>query len=103
MRRRTVKNSILQLLDETPRRWSDIQRVLVGPDKTIYVSLKQLLAAGLVRKEPDAGYGITEQGTAALVEEGLEGTAVDIVRELGPEEARTVRWCLAELLAKHRR
>jgi len=76
-------------------------RGLGRPDKTACVSLKQLLAAGLIRKERDRTYLITEQGKAALVEEELEETAVDLVEKLGPERARTVRRCLAELLVEH--
>ena len=99
MRKRTVKSSILRFVDESPKRYSAIVRELGRPEKTIYVSLKQLLAAGLIWKEPDAGYVITEQGRAALVEEELEETAADIVRDLGPEKARRVRQCLEGLRA----
>jgi predicted transcriptional regulator len=87
MRRRTVKSSILRLVDESPKRYSEILRELRRPEKTVYVSLKQLLAAGLIRKEPDVGYVITEQGRAALVEEELEETAADLVKKLGAEKA----------------
>ena len=99
MRKRTVKSSILRLVDESPKRYSEIQRELGRPDKTIYVSLKQLLTAGLIRKEPDAGYVITEQGRAALVEEELEETAAALVEKLGPEKAKSVKHCLEGLLA----
>jgi DNA-binding PadR family transcriptional regulator len=96
----TVKCSILQLVSESPKRYSEILRELSRPDKTIYVSLKQLLAAGHVRKVPKTGYVITEKGKAALVEEELETTAVELVEKLGPEKARAVKRCLEELLAE---
>jgi len=99
--RRTVKGSILQLLHETPRRYSDFLRELGRPDKTIYVTLKQLLATGLIAKERDGMYAITEQGKAVLVQLELEETAGDLVRKLGHEKAGTVRRCLEELLADH--
>ncbi len=99
MHRRTVKSSILRLVDESPKRYSEILRELGRPEKTIYVSLKQLLAAGLIRKEPDLGYVITEQGRRALVEEELEETAADLVKKLGLEKAQRVRQCLEGLLA----
>ncbi len=98
---RTVKSSILRLVKEGPARYSEIQRELGRPDKTIYVSLKQLLAAGLIGKDRDGAYMITGRGRAALVEEELEETAVDLVEKLGPERAGLVRQWLEELLAEH--
>jgi DNA-binding PadR family transcriptional regulator len=97
--RSTVRGSILQLLDGAPRRFSDFSRELGRPDKTVYVALKQLLAAGLIAKEADRKYLITEQGKAVLSELGLEETAGDLVKKLGPGKARTVRRCLEALLA----
>jgi predicted transcriptional regulator len=101
MRRRTVKSSILRLVEEVPRRYSEIERELGRPDKTIYVSLKQLLAAGLIRKDREGTYVITRQGRAAIVKEELGETAVDLVEKLGPERASVVRQWLDELLAEH--
>ena len=65
-RRSTVRDSILQLLDGAPRRYSDFVRELGKPDKTMYVALKQLFAAGLIAKERDGSYLITHQGLAVL-------------------------------------
>ncbi len=96
---KTVKSSILLLVEGAPRRYSEILRELGRPDKTIYVSLKQLLAAGLVEKEREGTYLITDPGRAALVEEELEETAVDLVEKLGPGRASVVRLWLEELLA----
>jgi DNA-binding PadR family transcriptional regulator len=97
--RSTVRDSILQLLDGAPRRFSDFLRELVRPDKTIYVALKQLIAADLIAKDGDGKYLITEQGKAVLLELRLEETVGDLVRKLGPEKAGTVRRCLEALLA----
>ena len=90
----------MQLLDGAPRRFSDFSRELRRPDKTVYVALKQLLAAGLIAKEADRKYLITEQGKAVLSELGLEETSGDLVKKLGHEKARTVRRCLEALLAE---
>ncbi len=97
---RTVKSSILGLVKEAPRRYSEIQRELGRPDKTIYVSLKQLIASGLIRRMPDGAYAITNRGKAALIEAELGETAAEIVTKVGPEKARAVKRCLDELLAQ---
>ena len=45
----TVKLSMLVLLDESPRRYSDFLKELGRPDKTIYVSLLALAESGWLR------------------------------------------------------
>ncbi len=96
---RTVRGSVLRLLEKAPRRYSDLTRELGKPDKTIYIALKQLSAAGHVAKNGNGTYLITEEGRAALVELELEETARDLVKKLGPERGATVRRCLEALVA----
>ena len=68
---RTVKSSILRLVEEAPRRYSEIQRKLGRPDKTIFVNLRALRQSGFVTKAGDR-YTLTEEGSRELQRESLK-------------------------------
>jgi hypothetical protein len=68
---RTVKSSILRLVEEAPRRYSEIQRNLGRPDKTVFVNLRALRQSGFVTKVGDR-YTITEEGSRELQRESLK-------------------------------
>jgi DNA-binding HxlR family transcriptional regulator len=63
--------------EEGPLRYSDFMQKLGKPDKTIYVTLKELVGIGLVRKDSDSGkYFLTDVGRqelrVATLKEGVE-------------------------------
>ena len=86
----TVKERILTLLKEEKQlRYSDFVKRLEKPDKTIYVSLKELLKNNLVRKNERGVYELTEEGRKLaeelevyrLLREVLERVDIEIVRK----------------------
>jgi DNA-binding PadR family transcriptional regulator len=77
----TVKVSMLVLLDESPRRYSEFSRELGRPDKTVFVNLMALQRNCWVEKVGDR-YSITEAGKRELRRQSLR-RLVDILVGLG--------------------
>jgi hypothetical protein len=80
----TVKVSMLVLLEESPRRYSEFSKELGRPDKTVFVSLMALQRNGCVAKVDDR-YFITEAGKRELRRQGLR-RLVDVLVGLGVED-----------------
>ena len=64
--KRPVKMSILAILERGPKRFSELVKELKRPDKTVYVTLKQLVGMRLVSKNEQGEYVATEPGRRAL-------------------------------------
>ncbi len=62
----TVKISVLELLENEPRRYSDLVRDLGRPDKTIYVALTGLAESKFISKDEEGKYGLTDGGRREL-------------------------------------
>ena len=82
--RGTVKDSILWLLNESSKRYSDFLRELGRPDKTIFVSLRTLQGSGRVAKIV-SNYFITEADKRELRRQSLR-RLVDILVGLGVDD-----------------
>jgi DNA-binding HxlR family transcriptional regulator len=80
----TVRDSMLLLVHEAPRRYSEFVRELGRPDKTIFENLRSLQQTGLVAKTVDR-YTITKAGEKELRRQSLR-RLVDIWVELGVED-----------------
>lgn len=80
----TVKVSMLVLLEESPKRYSEFSKELGRPDKTIFVSLMALQRSGCVAKVGDR-YFITEAGKRKLRRQCLR-RLVDILMGLGVDD-----------------
>jgi len=61
-----VKVSLLELLEEEPKRYSDIVKELGRPDKTVYVTLTLLVEGELVAKNEEGRYVLTDKGRREL-------------------------------------
>lgn len=64
--RQPVKTSLLSLLEKGARRYCELVKELERPDKTVYVTLKKLVAMKLVSKNGEGKYGLTEAGRQEL-------------------------------------
>ena len=62
----TVKMSLLGLLEGGSKRYSDLVKELKRPDKTVYVTLKELAALMLVSKNEEGKYAVTKAGREEL-------------------------------------
>jgi DNA-binding PadR family transcriptional regulator len=62
----TVKVAMLELLEEEPKRYSDLVRELGRPDKTVYVTLSSLSDSKYVSKDSEGRYVITDGGRREL-------------------------------------
>ncbi|MDG6926738.1 MAG: hypothetical protein JRN09_09330 [Nitrososphaerota archaeon] len=80
----TVRDSMLLLVQEAPRRYSDFVSELGRPDKTVFENLRTLQQAGLVAKTGDK-YTITKTGEKELRRQCLR-RLIDIWVELGVED-----------------
>ena len=80
----TVRDSMLLLVQEAPRRYSEFVRELGRPDKTIFENLKSMQQIGLLAKTGDR-YAITKAGEKELRRQCLR-RLVDIWVELGVED-----------------
>ena len=60
----TVRGSMLLLVHDAPRRYSEFVRELGRPDKTVFENLRTLQQTGLVAKTGDK-YTITKTGTSS--------------------------------------
>jgi hypothetical protein len=81
----TVRDSILGLVDEAPKRYSDLLWGFRKLDKTIFVNLRALHEAGLVTRIGDK-YEITKMDGRELRRQNLR-RLVDIWVELGADES----------------
>lgn len=62
----TVKDRILELLDQKPpQRFTDVMNELGKPNRTVYVSLKELVKKGLV-SITEHKYSLTDEGRSTL-------------------------------------
>jgi predicted transcriptional regulator len=64
--KRPVKMSILTILERGPKRFSELVKESKRPDKTVYVTLKELVAMRLVSRNEQGEYVVTEPGRRAL-------------------------------------
>lgn len=74
-----MKMSLLSLLERGPKRFSELVRELERPDKTVYVTLKKLVAMKLVSKNEAGEYVVTEAGRREL-------ERIELVSALGQED-----------------
>jgi DNA-binding IclR family transcriptional regulator len=91
--KRPVKMSILAILERGPKRFSELVKESKRPDKTVYVTLKELVAMRLVSRNEQGGYVATEPGRRAL-------ERMRLVRAVEREDDPEV---LASLACLHRR
>jgi DNA-binding IclR family transcriptional regulator len=64
--KRPVKMSILAILGRGPKRFSELVKESKRPDKTVYVTLKELVAMRLVSRNEQGEYVVTERGRREL-------------------------------------
>ncbi len=79
--KRTVKISVLELLETKERRYTEVVDSLKRPDKTICFALKNILRDELAVKMEDRKYAITKKGRLMVilerVKENIEVTFKD--------------------------
>lgn len=62
-----VRLSVLGLLEEGARRYSELVKLLKRPDKTVHVTLRSLALSKLVAKDAEGKYVLTTKGRQELV------------------------------------
>ena len=57
----------MNLLEDGPKRYSELVRLLKRPDKTVYVTLRALASSNLAAKDAAGKYGLTDKGRQELI------------------------------------
>ena len=62
-----VRLSVMDLLDDGPKRYSELVRLLKRPDKTVYVTLRAFASSNLAAKDAAGKYALTGKGKQELI------------------------------------
>jgi DNA-binding IclR family transcriptional regulator len=57
----------MNLLEDGPKRYSELVRLLKRPDKTVYVTLRALASLNLATKDAAGKYSLTHKGRQELI------------------------------------
>lgn len=81
---------ILKVLLENKRTWTELKSILKVSEKTVYEHLKELQQAGLIEKDSDGKYTLTEKGFDILADTSAPENMQPVGEEVLPEEVEAL-------------